>query len=1084
MVAVSEELSVDAFRDVLQRIGSPVVSTADVSAVMDRNREDIATELDALAEAGLIGRRDVADREVWYPVEWEDRLSRERVLVFQDRRELVVDQPRQFTRAQLAQFAHLVASSGRGSYLYRIRPVDIWNAPYRDIEELERTIRDVIGDPPAGLMDWIDEQWRRSRQFRLETHSDGYTVLEAGTASLMSNVARQELDESHLRAEMSETESWVAEEKIAEIKRVLYEAGFPVQDNRELDSGDPLDVTLSVELREYQQDWIEEFLADGAGVLVGPPGSGKTVAGLGAMAEVSGETLILVPSRELAVQWRERILSDTDLAPAQVGEYHGGKKQLRPVTIATYHTAGMDRHRAIFDERRWGLITFDECLTGDTIVETPQGRRTFSELDMELDLNEGWNFDVDLQVRTYSPQDGEYHFNAIRGMYTSVAPVKKITTESGHVLRATPNHTHLVFDPHTLDLKEQQGVSEGDYLVQPLPSPCGSESSHASESQLTKAELTGWFIGDGHLNTWRKTKFSFGHHVEEQTTILRMLLDRLKLRYTEHTNSRGDHTLYVPHLADSLNWTGAGGKKANDVTVPMEAYTWSNDRVAALLRGLFDAEGNVTQSGRIEFNSTSRNLVSDVSILCQQLGLPTRRYAFARSSEASHTIYRLNIPSYFGMQFDSQIGFRLAHKSNRLIQGTTPAMGAPLVPILREIKSDLSLSERDLGSMIGVSRGTMHDILHRKHDMSQLHIPNLVKALSELSRHPLRDFDKLREESHVTYQDISDELDIALGTAHRRFKRREVDTTDVLLRKVCERQDKASIWGDKLRKLCNLRVVRVDSVDPDGTERVYDVETESHTYLANGFLTHNCQHIPSDVFRRTADLQGRYRLGLSASPVRGDEKEDEIFTLIGPPIGTDWAALLEAGFVIEPELEIRYLPWGSEDARAEYDASQGHERRQLAGSNPAKIDDVRRLRDRHTGEPMLIFVDWLDQGKALADALGAPFLSGETRHAERERYLADFRDGTIDTLVVSRVGDEGLDLPDASIGIIASGLGGSRRQGTQRVGRTMRPAGNAKVYLLATRNTREEDFALNQMRHLRTKGMSVTERTVELETGV
>lgn len=599
---MSEELSVDGFREALQRVGSPVVSTADVAAVLDRDQDEVADALDALAEVGTIGRRSVTGREVWYPIEWEDRLSQERVMVFQDRRELVVDRPRQFTRAQLAQFAHLVAASGRDGYLYRIRPVDIWNAPYDDIDELERTIRDVIGDPPPGLMDWIDEQWRRSRQFRLETHPDGYTVLEAGTASLMSNVARQELDESHLRADLSETESWVAEEQIAEIKRTLYEAGFPVQDNRELDSGDPLDVSLSVDLREYQRDWVETFMDRGAGVLVGPPGSGKTVAAIGVMEQVGGEALILVPSRELATQWRERLLADTNLEPDQIGEYHGGTKQLRPVTIATYHTAGMDRHRIVFEDREWGLIVSDES-----------------------------------------------------------------------------------------------------------------------------------------------------------------------------------------------------------------------------------------------------------------------------------------------------------------------------------------------------------------------------------------------------------------------------------------------------------------------------------------------QHIPADVYRRTADLQGRHRLGLSSSPVRGDDKEDEIFTLIGPPIGTDWAALLEAGFVIEPELEIRYLPWGSEEARAEYDAAHGHERRQLAGSNPAKIDDVRRLRDRHAGEPILVFVDWLEQGEALADALGVPFLSGETRHAERERYLSDFRDGIIDTLVISRIGDEGLDLPDASVGIIASGLGGSRRQGTQRVGRTMRPAGNAIVYILATRNTREEDFALNQMRHLRTKGMSVTERTVELE---
>jgi DNA excision repair protein ERCC-3 len=380
---------------------------------------------------------------------------------------------------------------------------------------------------------------------------------------------------------------------------VLYEAGYPVVDERELETGDPIEIDLTASLREYQQSWVDTFLDQQAGVYVGPPGSGKTIAAIATIAAVGGETLILVPSRELAAQWREALTSESTLTNDQIGEYHGGQKSIRPVTIATYQTAGMDRHRQLFDSRKWGLIVYDEV-----------------------------------------------------------------------------------------------------------------------------------------------------------------------------------------------------------------------------------------------------------------------------------------------------------------------------------------------------------------------------------------------------------------------------------------------------------------------------------------------QHIPSKVFRRSADLQTSHRLGLSATPVREDDKESEIFTLIGPPIGTDWAALFDAGFVAEPEVEIRYVPWRDEMARNEYTSADGRERYQLAAMNPAKIAEIRYLCETHPNSKTLIFVDYLDQGDEIAEALDIPFISGETRHYERQRQFEAFRNGELQTLVVSRIADEGIDLPNAELAIVASGLGGSRRQGTQRAGRTMRPVGSAVLYVLATRGTREEDFAQQQMRHLAGKGVRIRETNV------
>ncbi|QLG62552.1 DEAD/DEAH box helicase [Halorarum salinum] len=601
----SEPVTVDEFYDAVETEERPVLTASQVARRAGLSQAAARDALDGLAGEGDLERVDVeTDPVVYYPTSWGDLAERERVVLFPDRREVVVDRPTQYTRAQLSQFAHLVDSTGtepgtRG-YLYEIRQEDVWAAPFEDLPELLARMRSVFPRRSPHLEGWVEDQWKRARQFVLRTHEDGYVVLAADREELMGNVARQKLDENHLRADLSDAESWVNEQEIGAVKRILYEAGYPVRDERDLDSGDPLDVSLSAEPRAYQADWRDRFLEKRAGVFVGPPGSGKTVAAISVLAAVGGETLVLVPSRELAGQWRDELLRHTDLSEEQVGEYHGGTKDVRPVTVATYQTAGMDRHRSLFDSREWGLVVYDEV-----------------------------------------------------------------------------------------------------------------------------------------------------------------------------------------------------------------------------------------------------------------------------------------------------------------------------------------------------------------------------------------------------------------------------------------------------------------------------------------------QHVPADVFRRTADLQTKHRLGLSATPVREDDREEEIFTLIGPPIGTDWGALFEAGFVQEPEVEIRYVPWRDDEAKNGWASAERREKHRIAARNPGKIEEVRRLRGKHPDAKALVFADYLEQGGAIAEALGVPFVSGETRHAERRRLFEEFRQGERRTLVVSRIADEGIDLPNAELAVVASGLGGSRRQGAQRAGRTMRPAGSALVYVLATRGTSEEDFAQRRMNHLAGKGIRVRERTVD-----
>jgi DNA excision repair protein ERCC-3 len=594
-------VDIETFYDALEDRARPVVTASEVARIADCSQAEAAEALQELADEGRLTRFDAErDPVVWFPSDYRETAARERLTVFPKRREIIADQPTQFTRARLSQFAHLRDTNHESGYIYEVREQDIWNVPHGTYEELRTTMRSALGGRYEALEEWVEGQWERAHKFRLATHEDGYVVLGAQSADLLGNVAEQHLADGVLRARIGDTTAWVADDKTAEVKRTLYEAGYPVQDHRDLETGDDLPVDLTLDLRPYQADWVQRFADAKSGVLVGPPGSGKTVAALGIMADIQGETLILVPSRDLASQWHERILEDTNLTPDQVGEYHGGSKEIRPVTIATYQTAGMDRHRMLFDSRKWGLIVYDEC-----------------------------------------------------------------------------------------------------------------------------------------------------------------------------------------------------------------------------------------------------------------------------------------------------------------------------------------------------------------------------------------------------------------------------------------------------------------------------------------------QHIPSPVSRRSADLQTKHRLGLSATPIREDDKEQQIYTLIGPPIGTDWEALFEAGYVAEPEVELRYLPWASEMHRNEYGSSEGHEKRQLAATNPAKIQEIQAILRANRGSKAIIFVEFIDQGDAIAEALNVPFISGETPHARRSRLFGEFRSGSLDTIVVSRVGDEGIDLPDTEVAIAASGLGGSRRQGAQRAGRTMRPVGKARMYVLATRGTREEDFARQRTQHLAARGVRVREADPE-----
>ncbi|GAA1851751.1 DEAD/DEAH box helicase [Microbacterium koreense] len=245
-----------------------------------------------------------------------------------------------------------------------------------------------------------------------------------------------------------------------------------------------------------------------------------------------------------------------------------------------------------------------------------------------------------------------------------------------------------------------------------------------------------------------------------------------------------------------------------------------------------------------------------------------------------------------------------------------------------------------------------------------------------------------------------------------------------------------------------------------------------------GLIVYDEVHLlPAPVFKLTADLQARRRLGLTATLVREDGREGDVFSLIGPKrFDAPWKEIEAQGF-ISPAVcyEVRVdLP---ADERLEYAAAADDERYRLAATAAAKIDVVRGLVARHRGERILIIGQYLDQIDVLAEALDAPKITGQTPVDEREELYQAFREGTIDVLVVSKVANFSIDLPEASVAIQVSGSFGSRQEEAQRLGRLLRPkktADTASFYTLIARDTVDQDFAQNRQRFLAEQGYSYT----------
>ncbi len=250
--------------------------------------------------------------------------------------------------------------------------------------------------------------------------------------------------------------------------------------------------------------------------------------------------------------------------------------------------------------------------------------------------------------------------------------------------------------------------------------------------------------------------------------------------------------------------------------------------------------------------------------------------------------------------------------------------------------------------------------------------------------------------------------------------------------------------------------------------------------------------LPAPIFRATADLQARRRLGLTATLVREDGKEDEVFCLIGPKrYDVPWKVLEGQGFIAPAQcIEVR-VPLDP-GLRSEYQAADARGKFRVASENPAKLPVLERLAQSHKDGRVLVIGQYITQLEALAKALRAPLITGKTPNAERERLYEAFRSGDLRLLVVSKVGNFAIDLPDANVAIQVSGTFGSRQEEAQRLGRVLRPKSDgsgAIFYSIVTLGSRDQEFAEKRQLFLTEQGYTyriVEARELEaaLESGV
>jgi DNA excision repair protein ERCC-3 len=315
-------------------------------------------------------------------------------------------------------------------------------------------------------------------------------------------------------------------------------------------------------------------------------------------------------------------------------------------------------------------------------------------------------------------------------------------------------------------------------------------------------------------------------------------------------------------------------------------------------------------------------------------------------------------------------------------------------------------------------------------------------------------------------------------TAARQWRREILDKTDLPEEAVAEYSGEDKSMAPVTIATYQVMTYRKGGKKEARPEDELDLTRFPHLSLFNaqnwGLIIYDEVHLlPAPVFRMTAEIQAKRRLGLTATLVREDGREDDVFSLIGPKkYDVPWRVLEKQGWIAEALCTEIRVPM-AEELRMDYAIAERREKYRIASTNPVKLYTVDRLLRRHVEDNVLIIGQYLEQLDQIATRYDAPIITGKTASRERDKLYGAFRRGELKLLVVSKVANFAIDLPDANVAIQVSGTFGSRQEEAQRLGRILRPKGPdnpAHFYTVVTRDTVDQDFGIHRQLFLTEQG--------------
>lgn len=297
-----------------------------------------------------------------------------------------------------------------------------------------------------------------------------------------------------------------------------------------------------------------------------------------------------------------------------------------------------------------------------------------------------------------------------------------------------------------------------------------------------------------------------------------------------------------------------------------------------------------------------------------------------------------------------------------------------------------------------------------------------------------------------------------------------------LLDKTTLRPDQVGEYSGEVKEIRDVTVSTYQILTYRESTEKGDHFPHFHVFNARrwGLIVYDEVHmLPAPVFRVTSEIQAMRRLGLTATLIREDGREEDVFSLIGPKrFDVPWKVLERQGFIATATCHEIRVPL-HEDLRLPYAVAEERQKFRIASENPSKHQLVHELVRRHPDDMILVIGQYIDQLKQLSQELGAPLITGQVPNKEREELYAKFKRGDIKVLVVSKVANFAVDLPDATVAIQVSGTFGSRQEEAQRLGRILRPKSDSSpafFYTLVTRETRDQDFASKRQLFLTEQG--------------